>query len=73
MLAVLVMFDITVPSDCFSDYRVRRRLEFRAVYNVDCSLLSHPITRTTLMSMIQQQYDQIDSICLKGTTLTLYF
>ena len=49
-----------------TDHRVTRRLEFQASYTVDCDELSHPVTRTTLMSIIQHHYTQIDRICQRG-------
>lgn len=54
-----------------SDYRVVRRLEFRANYDIDCSLLAHPVTRTTLMETVRQHYDQINRICHKGMIIVV--
>ena len=60
-----------IISTSFLDHRVVRRLTLQATYSVDCGSLSHPVTRATLTSMIRQHYDEVDSVCLKGTVFRL--
>ena len=49
-----------------------RRLALQATYSVDCDSLSHRVTRATLTSIIRQHYDEVDSVCHKGTVNMRY-
>ena len=50
----------------FSDYRVRRQLVFQAEYDVKCSLLVNPVSRSLLELLAKNHCNQIKEICQKG-------
>ena len=54
------------------DYRVERRLEFRASYRVRCLLLQNKIVEATLSSIAASKFNQIREICEKGESKVLF-
>ena len=59
----------------FSDYRIRRQLVFQAEYDVKCSILANPVSRSLLELNAKNHCNQIKEICQKGenSSTRLYY
>lgn len=49
--------------DYFPDYHLKRRLEFKASYDVVCSLLSSGLVNSTLSSVVESRFADVRGIC----------
>ena len=45
------------------DFNLRRRLQFRAVYDIGCAVLSDPLVSSTLSSVTERNFFKIKQIC----------
>ena len=52
--------------DCIVDFNIRKTLAFRARYAIKCSLTSDPVTRATLQSLANFNYEEIKAVCQNG-------
>ena len=48
------------------DVNLRRRLQFRAVYDIGCAVLSDPLVSSTLSSVTERNFFKIKQICQIG-------
>ena len=51
---------------CVVDFNIRKTLAFRAHYVIKCSLISDPVTRSTLQSLANFSYEEIKVVCQNG-------
>ena len=57
---------------CVADFNIRKTLAFRARYAVKCSLISAPVTRSTLQSLANFNYQEIKAVCQNGMFVIEY-
>lgn len=75
MLGIIALTATNIPTlDSHSnivDPQLVRRLNIKADYDVPCSLISDPITKSTVTSLANSHFAQIDgpTICGKGNLL----
>jgi hypothetical protein len=53
----------------FTDYRMKRRLDFVAKYNIKCSELSESGIKSFLLSLARNKDKEIQFICSSGTVI----
>ena len=64
-VGLLVLCSIPMH-DCIVDFNIRKTLAFRARYAIKCSLISDPVTRATLQSLANFNYEEIKVVCQNG-------
>ena len=68
---LLFLLDVRIRclNTLFEDFRLRRQLVFKARYKLNCSLIAGDMARSTLISVINHNFLQVEEICQKGNSI----